>query len=259
MKFLLLGFGQTASEILKIININHPKSTIYATTRDKQKFHKLKSLNIEPVLFDLENTSTWKNIIKVDHTFWSFACKNQTLTFDFWNSYKSFLGKVVGIGSTSIYSNRLESIVLEESEKVLSHSRWSIEKSLIDDGAIWAIAAGIYKTKSQLARWMESPNAHPDNFVNLINLIDLARACFHISQTSSTKTYYNVTEGKSYKWSKIGKLLRNESIITNAEFENFLEKRKLPPKELKIKSISNYKLVNELGFELKNCLFDNLD
>jgi nucleoside-diphosphate-sugar epimerase len=224
--------------------------TVYATSR-----HPLENLAGIPselrLQFDLEQSSTWKNIPAGADLIWCFPATPLEQVQAFARTLDAPARRMVVLGSTSVYDTPSQSIEYpppwtdESAPLDLTKQRVQGEEYLREHhGAIVLRVAGIYGPRRNPLDWIKQGRVSPSRkYVNLIHAEDLAAICLAALDKGKPGEAYNVSDGTPRTWHEISATAQQRwELATVAKKEDSSTGKR----------ISTAKLRTELGYTLRH-------
>lgn len=246
---VVLGSGYTGRVLYGIGTLQG--RTVYATSRDP--LNNLRDIHSrQRIEFDLEQSSTWRNIPMDSDLIWCFPATPFDQVQAFARTLHTSARRIVVLGSTSAYDTPGQSTEfpppwIDESAPIdLSKSRVQGEEYLRQHhGAIILRVAGIYGPGRNPIDWIRTGRVTPSRtYVNLIHAEDLASICLAALEHGKPCEVYNVSDGTPYIWSEICFTAQQRWGVTAVAAG--------PKDRTSGKRISNAKLQTELGYTLKH-------
>ena len=234
-KIILLGSGITGKYVTA--KLEQSGYDVYPTSRRSEKFHN------NQVLFDLENSETWKNLPLNAEIIWIFSPTPISSV----SRFLEFLPKEISVrmvlGTTSVYVQR-DGTVTEQSEIDEANERLQSEKILLDFGAVILRCSGLYSQERHPYQWLKNDRILNGNkSVNLIHQMDLAKIISRLLDTDIKSETFNISDGRNYLWKDIVQTGKEKKIIP----EDFV----LPESEIENRVISNEKILNILNHDFQ--------
>lgn len=195
-EILILGSGYTGSRLAHRLREQGHNVTETARSRPDQ------------LRFDMGLRETWKNIPKVDETYWLFPAKPPDLVKEFLDLERACLGRILVLGTTSAYQNRIaDELITEDSLLEESDLRVSGERLIQNEGGICMRAAGIYGPSRNPLRWLRDGRIQNfSKFVNLIHVDDLVSLLIRAMEVGDSRENYLAADGTPYRWADLARI-----------------------------------------------------
>lgn len=235
MKIILLGSGITGKYVTSELELSGYE--VFPTSRNSGFIHK------NQILFDLENSDTWKNLPLFSEIVWIFPPTPVSKVQAFIDQLPNEISIRIVLGTTSVYVQK-NGRISELSEVDQTNERVKSEKILLDVGAIVLRCAGLYSLERHPYHWLKAGRITNGNkSVNLIHQKDLATIIVHLLDTNIKGDVFNISDGKSYVWKNIAEAGKVKNQLPN----DFM----IPEKENDHRTISNHKILNILQHDFK--------
>ena len=224
--------------------------TVHATSRNP--LNNLAGIPSEQRLrFDLEQPSTWLNLLVGADLIWCFPATPLQQVQAFARTLDTPPRRIVVLGSTSAYDAPSQSTEypppwIDESAPInLTKPRVQGEEYLRKEhGAIALRVAGIYGPGRNPLDWIKSGRVGPSRrYVNLIHVEDLAAICLLALDKGKPGESYNVSDGQPHTWNEICATAQQRWGVAAAAVKEDHSSGK---------RISNAKLQEEIGYTLQH-------
>jgi nucleoside-diphosphate-sugar epimerase len=232
-KLVILGCGFVGKHLVHYLNDEYD---IYTTSRNPE--NNLNTLP-NPVLFDLNNSNTYKNIPQNSIIIWNFPAQPIEKVKEFYNfTLENNISIKIIYGSTSAYISK-EGLIDETNLTDESIGRVNGENFLLRNGVNILQLSGIYGESRHPFNWLNKGLIKNSNkTVNLIHVDDICKITKKILNINIKGERINLSDGVNYLWKDLWALGFDKNIV-HTECPVFLEADH--------RHISNKKILNLIG------------